>query len=264
MITTKTTLTIGGSDPSGAGGIQADLKVFCAYRVYGMAVITALTSQNSRDIKEVMRVPAAVTSSQFTAIYEDIPINSLKIGMLSSSDNMKVISMLLDELGLKNIVLDPVFLSSSGIPLIDRQSIKIMVELLLPLVDIITPNLHEAGILAGMKIENPGNMKEAASVIRKLGPRYVLIKGGHLKERAIDILYDGTRYETFDSPKIAGKNFRGTGCALSAGIAAGLARGFDMKTSVEKAKDFVTRAIKNGYAELGKGMGILNHNNPVL
>lgn len=263
MTYTKTAMTIGGSDPSGAGGIQGDLKVFGAYRVYGMTVITALTSQNSQGIREIMRTPAATVASQFRAIYDDIEIGSLKIGMLASSENMNIVSQLLGELNIKNIVLDPIFLSSSGTPLMDRDSIRIMVELLLPLVDVITPNIQEAGILAGMKVEGVPDMKNAAEVIKGLGPKHVLITGGHLKERAIDVFYDGNKYETLDSPKIPGKDYRGTGCALSAAISAGLARGFNMEDSVKKAKNFVTRAIKTGHEDLGKGMGILNHNIPI-
>ena len=260
----KTALTIGGSDPSGAAGIQADLKVFSSYRVYGMTVVTALTSQNSSRIIEVMRVPGQLVSSQFLAVYEDIEIDSIKIGMVSSSENIKIISQLLGEAKARNVVLDPVFMSSSGTPLIARDAIEVMVKLLFPLVRLITPNIDEASKLAGMKIDNPGDMKEAARIIAGLGPSQVLVKGGHLKGRAIDVYYDGSKFETLDAPRISEKEFRGTGCALSAAIAAGLARGFDMKSSVEKAKDFISRSIKTGYEDLGKGMGILNHNHPVI
>ncbi len=260
----KTALTIGGSDPSGAAGVQADMKVFAAYRLYGMSVITALTSQNSSRVSEVMRVSAKTVSHQFGAIYEDLPIDALKIGMLASTENIEMVARLIKESKLKNIVLDPVFLSSSGAHLIEQGGAEAMVKLLLPLVDIVTPNIDEASKLSGLKIETPGDMKDAAKFIKEMGPSNVLVKGGHLKGRAIDILYDGISFLTLDAPRLTEKEFRGTGCALSAAIASGLAKGMDMKTSAEKAKDFVARSIKTGYEDLGKGMGILNHNHPML
>ncbi len=260
----KTALTIGGSDPSGAAGVQADMKVFAAYRLYGMAVITALTSQNSSRVSEVMKVSAKTVSHQLTAIYEDLPIDAVKIGMLATSENIDIVAKLIGEFKLKNIVLDPVFISSSGAHLIEKGGIETMVKRLLPLVDLLTPNIDEATMLSGLKIETPGDMKDAAKIIKDMGPSNVLVKGGHLKGRAIDILYDGINFITLDAPRITEKEFRGTGCALSAAIASGLAKGMDMKTSAEKAKDFVARSIKTGYEDLGKGMGILNHNHPVL
>lgn len=260
----KTALTIGGSDPSGAAGVQADLKVFAAFRLHGMSVITALTSQNSSRVSEVMRVSDKTVSHQFKAIHEDLPIDALKIGMLASTENIGMVAQLIEGAGLKNIVLDPVFLSSSGAHLIEKGGAEAMVKLLFPLVDIVTPNIDEASLLSGLNIETPGDMKEAARMIKEMGPDYVLVKGGHLKGRAIDILYDGISFLTLDAPRITDREFRGTGCALSAAIASCLAKGMDMKSSAEKAKDFVARSIKTGYEDLGKGMGILNHNHPML
>ncbi|MBE9502644.1 MAG: hydroxymethylpyrimidine/phosphomethylpyrimidine kinase, partial [Proteobacteria bacterium] len=152
MTEIKTALTIGGSDPSGCGGIQGDIKVFSSYGVYGMSVITAVTSQNSSGVSGIAEAPASLVAEQFQSVYDDIKIDSLKIGMLSSSDNLTMVSQILGELNLKNIVLDPVFLSSDGTPLLDADAIKTMVELLLPLVEIITPNLDEASKLAGMNV----------------------------------------------------------------------------------------------------------------
>ncbi|MDT8316362.1 MAG: bifunctional hydroxymethylpyrimidine kinase/phosphomethylpyrimidine kinase [bacterium] len=260
----KTALTIGGSDPSGAAGVQADLKVFAAFRLYGMSVITALTSQNSSRVSEVMRVSDKTVSHQFRAIYEDLPIDALKIGMLASIENIGMVAQLIEECKLRNIVLDPVFLSSSGAHLIEKGGAEAMVKLLFPLVDVVTPNIDEASRLSGLKIETPGDMKEAARIIKDKGPAYVFVKGGHLEGRAIDILYNGRTFLTLDAPRLTGKEFRGTGCALSASIASCLAKGMDMKSSAEKAKDFVARSIKTGYEDLGKGMGILNHNHSML
>ena len=260
----KTALTIGGSDPSGSAGVQADIKVFSAYRLYAMSVITALTSQNSTRVSEVVRVPAGTVSSQFRAIYEDLPIDALKIGMLASIENIEMVAALIEECKPRNIVLDTVFISSSGAHLIEEGGADIMVKRLFPLVDIVTPNIDEASLLSGLKIETPGDMKEAARVIKDMGPGHVFVKGGHLKGRAIDILYDGISFHTLDAPRITDKEFRGTGCALSSAIASGLAKGMDMRSSAEKAKDFVARSIKTGFEELGRGMGILNHNHPTL
>lgn len=256
----KTALTIGGSDPSGAAGIQADLKVFSACGVYGMSVITALTSQNSREVQRVTRVPACEVESQFRSVFEDIRIDALKIGMLASEENLETVSRLLKESKQENVIFDPVLVSSSGTPLIERGAIEKMKERLLPLVDLITPNLDEAEALTGRKLENTDNMKEAARAIHNMGACSVLVKGGHLPGRAIDIFYDGADFETLDIPKVTEKEFRGTGCALSAAITARLAGGDTMKSAVIKAKGYVTESIKEGYEELGKGMGILNHN----
>jgi len=255
----KTALTIGGSDPSGAGGIQGDIKVFGAYNVYGMAAVTAVTSQNSQGVKDVAALSAGLLEKQIRAVHEDIRIGSTKIGMIYSMENLEMISKLVSELNLRNTVLDPVFSSSSGMPLLDTHSISKMVDILFPLVDIVTPNLDEAAVITGKKISNKKDMKEAASAIKAMGPKFVLIKGGHLDESATDILYDGNYFEIFESQKIVGKGFRGTGCALSAGIAAGLAKGSGISDSVRRAKDYVTSCIRRGYQNLGKGMGILNH-----
>lgn len=260
MSTIKTALTIGGSDPSGCGGIQGDLKVFSSYGLFGTSVITAITCQNSSVVKEVVEMPASLVERQFYSIYDDITINSLKIGMLASSENVNIASKIISELSLKNVVLDPVILSSKGTPLLESKAINIMIDLLLPLVDIVTPNLDEAGELAGIKVDGIDGMQEAATNIKKLGPSYVLVKGGHLKGRAIDILYDGKKMEFFDSPRIEGPDFRGTGCALSAAITASLAKGDSIPKSVKESKGFISQAISKGFPNLGKGMGILNHN----
>lgn len=258
----RTALTIGGSDPSGCGGIQGDIKVFSAYGVFGTSVITALTCQNSTGVSGVDATPAALVARQFRSVYDDMRIDSLKIGMLSSSENLITISQILQELGMKNVVLDPVFLSSDGTPLLDADAVDTMVELLLPLVEIITPNLDEAAKLSGITVEDLPGMKEAAVIIKEMGPANVLVKGGHLRDSAVDILFDGLTMDVLSSPRVKGKDFRGTGCALSAAIAAGLAKGYSMADSVRKAKRFITMAIDTGFEDLGKGMGILNHHLP--
>ncbi|MDH3975190.1 MAG: bifunctional hydroxymethylpyrimidine kinase/phosphomethylpyrimidine kinase [Deltaproteobacteria bacterium] len=259
----KTALTIGGSDPCGAAGIQADLKVFAAYRVYGMSVITAITSQNSCAVSHVMALPGQVVESQLRAIYNDIPVGSLKIGMLSSRENITLLSEFINEVKAKNVVLDPIIRSSSGAMLIDDNAIDSLVEKLFPRVHLVTPNIEEASFLARMEITGPDDMKEAARIIARLGPQNVLVKGGHLKGKAIDILYDGAGYEIFQGERIRGGEFRGTGCALSSAIAAGLTGGSHMIRAVKEGKDFVRESMKRGFHHLGKGMGILNHNHPL-
>lgn len=263
MVNPHTALTIGGSDPSGCGGIQGDIKVFSALGVFGMSVITALTCQNSMGVSEIESTSASLVASQFRTVYDDIKIDAVKIGMLSTGENVRAIRQLLRELEIKNIVLDPVFDSSSGVILLNEDGREAMISLLVPIVDIVTPNLYEAGILTGMNVSNVDDMKSAAEAIKKMGPRHVLVKGGHLEGKAIDVLYDGVRFEVFDAERIQGKEFRGTGCALSAAIAAALARGSDMTEAVKKAKEFVRGAINCGYDNLGKGMGTLNHNAPL-
>lgn len=255
----KTALTIGGSDPSGAGGIQGDLKVFSSYKVYGMAVVTAITSQNSTGVKNISALPAELLEKQIRAVHEDIPINSVKVGMIYSMENMKMLSKLLAYPGMNNIVLDPVFLSSSGRSMLVSDGVTKMIDILFPLVDIVTPNLDEAIKITGKRINNVDEMKDGAVTIKAMGPKYVLIKGGHLDKSATDLLYDGRSFEIFNSKKIVGKEFRGTGCALSSAIAAGLAKGLAMSDSVKMAKEYVTSCITKGYKNLGHGMGILNH-----
>lgn len=255
----KTALAIGGSDPSGAAGIQADLKVFAACGVYGMSVITAITSQNSCGVREVMPLPAESVASQYQAILEDIPADSTKIGMLATVEIITILSELLSEKTIRNVVLDPILRSSSGAMLIDVAAINVLVKTLFPLIDLVTPNIDEAAHLAGMEIACDDDMKKAARIIFDMGPKNVLVKGGHLKGRAVDILFDGRVFESFDGERLPGGEFRGTGCALSSAIAAALAQGRDLKSAVKEGKAFVRESIKTGFRDLGKGMGILNH-----
>lgn len=255
-----TVLTIGGSDPSGCGGIQGDLKVFSAFQLFGMSIITALTCQNSVGVSEVSACPASLVLSQGESVFSDIPVDAVKIGMLSSAENVEAVAAMLEKSGQGNVVLDPVLASSSGKIMLDKEGLNILIKRLIPSVDIVTPNLREASVLANMTVIDLESMKSAAAVIRAMGCAYVLVKGGHLEGRAVDLLFDGTSYEEFDADRLGGGDFRGTGCALSAAIAAGLAEGGSISSSVKAAKAYVTGAIRGGYTELGKGMGILNHN----
>lgn len=259
----KTVLSIAGSDPSGGAGIQADIKTFCAYKVYGMAAITALTAQNTVGVDEVFPVPAAFLVKQLKAIYEDIRIDAVKIGMLGTVENVAAVSQFLEDTKITNVVIDPVLTSSSGWSLLEEDAINLLKETLFNLCTVVTPNLMEAAILTGIKATDVNSMKEAAAALfSKTGVKNVLIKGGHLEGKAIDILFDGMKFETYEAPKVP-KPAHGTGCTLSAAIAAGLARGFELKESVSKAKGYVLSGIKSGFDDIGKGNMPLNHFVPI-
>lgn len=255
----KTVLSIAGSDPSGGAGIQADLKTFCAYKVYGMAAITALTSQNTVGVDDVYPVPSACLIKQLDAIHEDLRIDAIKIGMLGTMENVGVISRFLEDAELNNVVLDPVLISTSGWTLLEEDAIRFLKESLFKRCTLVTPNLAEATILTGIKVRDVSSMKEAAKALFiDTGIKNVLIKGGHLEGKAIDILFDGAKFEVYDAPRVH-KVAHGTGCTMSAAIAAGLARGFDIKEAVAKAKDYVLKGIKSSFDDIGKGSPPLNH-----
>ncbi|OGP12523.1 MAG: bifunctional hydroxymethylpyrimidine kinase/phosphomethylpyrimidine kinase [Deltaproteobacteria bacterium GWA2_47_9] len=259
----KTVLSIAGSDPSGGAGIQADLKTFCAFKVYGMAAITSLTAQNTIGVQDVYHVPSAFLVKQLKSIHEDIRIDAIKIGMLGTLENVLAVSQFIEETKVANIVLDPVLISGSGEPLLEEDAVQILKDTLINLCTIITPNLIEASILSGMKVTDISSMKEAATeLFSKTGAKSVLIKGGHLEGKAVDILFDGMKFETYEAPKVQ-KSTHGTGCTLSSAIAAGLARGFELKEAVSKGKGYVLNGIKSGFDDIGKGNHPLNHFVPI-
>src|SRR3990172_3254883 len=259
----KTVLSIAGSDPSGGAGIQADLKTFCAYKVYGMAVITSLTSQNTVGVQDVFHVPSACLVKQLKATHEDIRIDAVKVGMLGTLENVIAVSQFIEETKAPNVILDPVLISGSGKPLLEEDAIQILKDTLINLCTIVTPNLMEASILTGMKVTDVNSMKEAAAALfMKTGAQNVLIKGGHLEAKAVDIFFDGMKFEIYEAPKVQ-KSTHGTGCTLSSAIAAGLARGFELKDSVAKAKGYVLNGIKSGFDDIGKGSHPLNHFVPI-
>lgn len=248
-------LTIAGSDPSGGAGIQADLKVFSAFKVYGMAVITALTAQNTEGVYSIMDIPPDFVESQLASILSDIKVDSVKTGMLYSAETIDLISKILDDHKLTNIVVDPIIKSSTGSLLIKKEAIERIKKTLFPLATLITPNINEASELSGITIMGIKEMKDAAKVLKKQGPQAVIITGGHLEDKAIDILYDGKEFVEMKGEKFKG-NYHGTGCVYSAAITASLALGYSVIESALKAKDFVTMAIKNS-SSYGKGLRIL-------
>ncbi|HYE83381.1 MAG TPA: bifunctional hydroxymethylpyrimidine kinase/phosphomethylpyrimidine kinase [Clostridia bacterium] len=254
----KNVLTVAGSDSSGGAGIQADLKTFSAHGVYGMSVITAVTAQNTQGVLGVQDISPEMISKQLEAIFEDIRVDAMKIGMASQIITINAIGEGLRCYKPSNIVLDPVMVSKSGYRLLQSSAIEALISVLLPLAEVVTPNIPEAEVITGMKIDSIAGMEKAAGMIHGMGPRNVLIKGGHLDKEATDILFDGIDYTYLKGKRIDTKNTHGTGCTLSAAIASNLAAGYSVPEAVTKAKEYITDAIENSLS-VGKGVGPTNH-----
>lgn len=254
----KKVLTIAGSDSSGGAGIQADLKSFSAHGVFGMSVITAVTAQNTQGVFAVQDIDIHVIEEQISAIFDDIEVDAVKIGMVSRIETIQAVAAGLMKYKPQNIVIDPVMISKSGYYLLQPDAVEAMVTKLLPLATIVTPNIPEAEEIAGMKITSLKEMEEAAAIIHALGPKYVLLKGGHRAEDATDILFDGQEYHHLESRRIVTQNTHGTGCTLSAAIAANLANGYTAYEAVAQAKEYITIAIEHSFP-IGKGVGPVHH-----
>lgn len=255
----KTALTIAGSDSGGGAGIQADLKTFSALGVYGMSVLTSITAQNTLGVQGIHDLPPEFVGLQIDSVMQDIGADAVKIGMLSNIQIIKIVSKKIKEYKVKNLVIDPVMVAKGGDRLLKEDAVEALKQDLIPLAIIVTPNLIEAEVLSGLKIQNIIDMKEAAQEIYKLGPRNVLIKGGHLlSEEAIDFLYDGESFKEFKAERINTKNTHGTGCTLSSAIAAGLAQEKEIEEAVDIAKRYITLAIQNSL-DIGHGHGSLDH-----
>ncbi|WP_422447617.1 bifunctional hydroxymethylpyrimidine kinase/phosphomethylpyrimidine kinase [Thermoanaerobacterium sp. DL9XJH110] len=257
----KKILTIAGSDSIGGAGIQADIKTFCALGVYGMSVITAVTAQNTMGVFDVRELDQEIIRGQIDRIFEDVEVDAVKIGMVSSSTIIETVASSLKSWNAKNIVLDPVMISKSGYYLLKKEAIDALKENLVPLADVVTPNIPEAEELTGMKIATVADMKEAAKRIIDMGPKSVVVKGGHMNDDAAnvsDVFYDGKAFKILSSGRIVTGNTHGTGCTYSAAIASYLGRGFDMEQAVKLAKKYITEAIKNSLS-LGKGAGPVGH-----
>ncbi len=257
-----TAITIAGSDSGGGAGIQADLKTFSALGVYGCSVITALTAQNTQAVTGVMDVPAEFISQQIDAVFSDIDVHAVKIGMLSISETIEAVAEGLKRHGARNVVLDPVMVAKSGDALLQPHAVDAVRQVLLPLADVITPNLPEAAALLGRgPIASADEMQDAASALMSLGPNAVLLKGGHLAgDQSPDLLMDGSGSQVLHSARIDTRNTHGTGCTLSSAIAAGLARGLQTRQAVRDAKDYIRAAI--GAADtldIGRGHGPVHH-----
>jgi hydroxymethylpyrimidine/phosphomethylpyrimidine kinase len=255
-----TALTIAGSDSGGGAGIQADLKTFTLYGVYGMTAITAVTVQNTEGVFGVVELPPDVVAAQIDVVVRDIGVDAAKTGMLANAGIVQAVAEAVRRNGIERLVVDPVLRAKSGDPLLRPEAERALIEDLLPLAWVVTPNLSEAERLAGFPVRTRADMERAARAIRDLGPRAVVVKGGHLEEGATadDLLYDGATLAWLKAPRIRTRHTHGTGCTFSAAIAAGLARGWDLRTAVEKAKTFVTRSLQRAPG-LGHGHGPLNH-----
>ncbi|HEV8438095.1 MAG TPA: bifunctional hydroxymethylpyrimidine kinase/phosphomethylpyrimidine kinase [Methylomirabilota bacterium] len=251
-------LTIAGSDSGGGAGIQADLKTFSAFRVFGMSVITAVTAQNSVGVQAVENLPPAFVAEQLRSVLSDFGADAAKCGMLSTAPIIEAVAAALAERPIAKLVVDPVMVAKSGQALLRPDAREALVHRVLPLALVVTPNLPEAEVLAGIPVQSRAEMEEAARRIHALGPRYVLVKGGHLKEEAVDVLWNGRELRAFSAPRIDSPNTHGTGCTLAAAITAGLARGQALADAIRDAKAYVTRAIRDGFT-LGRGVGQLRH-----
>ncbi len=254
----KTVLTIAGSDCSGGAGIQADIKTMTAHRVYAMSAITALTAQNTTGVYGIRETDPDFLRQQLDCIFTDIRPDAVKIGMVSSEALIGVIAERLAFYGAPHIVLDPVMVATSGSRLLEEGAARALIETLLPLAEVITPNLPEAEVLSGLVIRSKADMERAAAQIATHYRGAILIKGGHLAETADDLLFRDGSVRWFAGEHIENPNTHGTGCTLSSAIASNLALGFPLEEAVGRAKTYITGALRAGL-DLGSGSGPLNH-----
>jgi len=251
-------LTIAGSDSGGGAGIQADLKTFCAFGVYGMSVITAATAQNTLRVNGVEPLSPDFISLQFESVLSDIGVDAVKTRMLFSAEIIDRVAHKLKERKIPHVVVDPVMVAKGGDRLLQTNAVNMLRNYLIPQATLVTPNIPEAEVLAEMTIETNSHIMEAALKIYNLGCKAVLIKGGHMPGDARDVLYDGDQFWAFDEKRIDSRNTHGTGCTYSAAITANLAKGLPLKEAVTISKAFITEAIRSSF-NLGKGHGPLNH-----
>jgi hydroxymethylpyrimidine/phosphomethylpyrimidine kinase len=254
----KTALTIAGSDSSGGAGIQADIKTMTANGVYAMSAITALTAQNTTGVTDIVEVTPEFLGKQLDSIFTDIYPDAVKIGMVSSAGLIKTISEKLKFYHAKNIVVDPVMISTSGSKLLQDDAVETLKNDLFHQAILLTPNIPEASVLSGISIINETDMMNAAKIISSEYGCAVLCKGGHSINDANDLLYYNHEYKWFIGERVDNKNTHGTGCTLSSALASGLAKGMDLERSIELAKEYVSGAL-GAMLDLGKGSGPLNH-----
>jgi hydroxymethylpyrimidine/phosphomethylpyrimidine kinase len=254
-----TALTIAGSDSGGGAGIQADLKTFAAHGVYGMTAITAVTAQNTLGVVDWVALSADFVTAQIEAVVDDIGVHAVKTGMLANAAIVEAVAATVKSLDLPQLVVDPVMVAKGGDRLLDVDAVQAMRTELLPLAHVVTPNIPEAEVLAGMQIRSIEHMREAGERIAALGPRVVLVKGGHLAgPDSIDVAWSGGRTVEFTGPRFGTQHTHGTGCTLASAIAANLARGIPDLQAIAAAREYVEGAIRNAPG-LGKGHGPLAH-----
>jgi hydroxymethylpyrimidine/phosphomethylpyrimidine kinase len=253
-------LTIAGSDSGAGAGIQADLKTFAALGVYGTSVITAITAQNTVKVSKVFELSPDLVAAQIDAVIVDIGADALKTGMLANAAIIDVVAAKIQLYGLKNLVVDPVMVAKSGDLLLRRDALEALRSRLIPLAQVVTPNLPEAGELTGMKLTREKEFEEAARRISAMGAKNVVIKGGHRRGPAVDFFFDGKKIHLLRSPRMHTRYTHGTGCTFSAAIAAYLAKGETVQTAVSRAKRYITGAIRHGFA-VGSGHSPVHHFN---
>ena len=258
----KVVLTVAGSDSGGGAGIQADLRTFAAHGVHGTSAITAVTAQNSVAVLDWVALDPRMVVAQMEAVASDMPVAAAKTGMLATAAIVSAVAAALERLRLPLVVVDPVMVAKSGDRLLDRDAETAYRERLLPLATVVTPNLPEAESLLGRPVRTLAEMREAARALRAMGPRAVVVKGGHLEGDAVDVFWDGERMEDLSAPRIATKNTHGTGCTYSAAIAARLALGDSLLDAVRGAKAYLTEAIRRSYS-VGRGHGPVDHLHPL-
>lgn len=253
-------LTIAGSDSGGGAGIQADLKTFQELDAYGMSVLTAITAQNTLGVHGVYPLDAEAVKAQLDAVLSDIGVDAVKTGMLFDAEIIYTVANTLQQFQVKNLVIDPVMVAKGGQALLKDEAVNALRKALLPLATVVTPNIPEAVKLSGMeKIETLQEMEQAARMIHEMGPRYVVVKGGHLKDKeSTDLVFDGESFTYLPADRIDTKHTHGTGCTFSAAIAAGLAKGDKVLDAIKTAKSFITCAIQHALP-LGSGIGPTNH-----
>jgi hydroxymethylpyrimidine/phosphomethylpyrimidine kinase len=256
-------LTIAGSDSGGGAGVQADLRTFAAHGVHGTSALTAVTAQNSVGVSAWVALAPSMVVAQIEAVATDMPVRATKTGMLGNAEIVAAVAEAAARLRLAPLVVDPVMVAKSGDRLLDAAAERAYVERLLPLATLVTPNLHEAEALLGRPVRDLPAMREAARDLARLGARAVLVKGGALPGDAVDVLFDGERVIDLPAPRVDTPNTHGTGCTLSAAIAARLARGEPLVEAVRGAKEYLTEGLRRSYA-VGRGRGVVDHMHPLL
>lgn len=256
--TMKNLLTIAGSDCSGGAGIQADLKTFAANGAYGMSVIVSVVAENTSRVISIQDIDPCVIRDQLDAVFEDIRVDGVKVGMLSNSVTMKAVAEKLRQYNPPKPVIDPVMVAKGGCALMREYALNTLIHEIIPLAFILTPNIPEAETITGMKITSIDDMKQASVSISKMGAKNVLIKGGHLYGDAVDILFDGKHFHSYWKKRIQTQNTHGTGCTFSSAIAVNLANGMEITDAVRSAKDYISEVIEHALP-IGKGHGPTNH-----
>ncbi|WP_342565929.1 bifunctional hydroxymethylpyrimidine kinase/phosphomethylpyrimidine kinase [Paenibacillus sp. FSL R7-0345] len=260
MTTVAKALTIAGSDSGGGAGIQADLKTFQELGVYGMSALTAVTAQNTLGVQAVYPLTEEAVAAQLDSVGADLPPDAVKTGMLFSSSIISTVSAKIREYGWSRLVVDPVMIAKGGSPLLQQEAVAALISGLLPLSLVVTPNIPEAEVLTGMTITALKEREQAARLIHSMGPRYVVLKGGHDDgtDGVRDLIYDGQAFTYLDGPRIDTRHTHGTGCTFSAAIAAGIAAGDNVNEAIRTAKAFIQAAIEHGLG-IGNGHGPTNH-----